>query len=290
MNFQERERFRRMKNIQKWMAFPGKAKKVVNPPEPQGFKLVEPADACKLANIMKVGINANMVVGHNRWGDQITKPKASPFQCPWNFIARLEKRGFKVLGRGAYSTVLAKDGSDRVIKVSRTLDNWIDYIQWGAKKGYAGNFVPRVYSWKRHTNPSGEKNEWNNEREWSVAIVERMDDVLSDHKKDMALILSLYYPAQCGNTMAKVYMEDLSPGSAKFFEELAANQFASDIAGKNVMVRKNGSLCVTDPACGSIKTDKRRLRTGELSPAPFSLRNFIEGCNRYRSEWIAQPN
>jgi len=138
----------------------------------------------------------------------------------------LEKRGYTVLGRGAYSTVLGKEGSDRVIKVSRSLDDWIDYVQWGAANGYAGNFVPRVYSWKRHCRP-GTLEFGGDERskDWSVAVVERMADTCSDHKHDMALLYNLYYPACSGNIMAKLYMEDLCPGSYMFFHETQQEPF-----------------------------------------------------------------
>src|SRR5882724_9540774 len=223
----------------------------------------------------------------DRWGTPTAVPKTSPFKCPFNFIDKLEKRGYKVLGRGAYSTVLGKEGSNKVIKVSRSLDDWIDYVQWGAANGYAGNFVPRVYSWKRHTRPGEKDDFYGRTADWSVAVVERMADTCSDHKHDMSLLYSLYYPANSGNTMAAVYMEDLCPGSYKFFKELDKNHFASDIGGKNMMIRADGSFCVTGPVRGRIKTDKKRFRTGDFYPSVLLvrkkslfeiLRNYI--CNR----------
>ena len=57
----------------------------------------------------------------------------SPFEGAYAFIHFLQKRGYKNLGSGAFSTVLGKEGSDRVLKVTRSNDNWIDYIQWAAK-------------------------------------------------------------------------------------------------------------------------------------------------------------
>lgn len=221
-----------------------------------------------------------VIIAQNRWGEAITIPKTSVFKCPFNFIYALEKRGFKRLGAGAYSTVLGKEGSNKVIKVSRSLDNWIDYIQWGAANGYAGNFAPRVYSWKRH--PGSEPlRDWESNNDWSVAVVERMADTVTEPEQDMYLLMNLYYPAYRGNMMAKLYMDDLCPGSYKFFNGLQENNFASDIAGKNVMVRKDGSFCVTDPTCGSIKTEKKRFRTGDLSPSVLRIAN--ETCMCYKS-------
>lgn len=187
----------------------------------------------------------------------------------------LKKKGFTHLGSGAYTDVLGKPGSDRVIRVTRTNDNWIDYIQWAAKKGYAGNFAPRVFSWKRRGN-------------WSVSVVERMDRTLRQaYEHDFALLESLRYTASQGNLLAKVYMEDVLPGSAAFFTEVEEEFHASDIYGKNMMIRKDGTFCLTDPVCGRIKTDKTRLRSADLSATPvYGL--DIESSYRHRSEWITQ--
>lgn len=213
----------------------------------------------------------------DRWGETYFVKKVHPLECPNNFIYRLKQKGFEQLGAGAYSTVLGKPGSNKVIKVSRTLDNWIDYIQWGAEKGYAGKFVPRVFSWKRHQRKCTDP--WS-DGEWSVAVVERMDKTLDNYAEDMALLQSLMYPANKGNIMAHLYMDDICPGSFEFFSELRKNDYASDIAGKNMMVRKDGTLCITDPACGSIKTEKKRIRSGEFSPTVLWIR--LESNYRHR--------
>lgn len=188
---------------------------------------------------------------------------------------RLKK--FDVLGSGCYTTVLGKKNSDRVIRVTRMNDNWIDYIQWAAKNGYCGNFAPRVYSWKRHG-------------DWSVSVVERMDQTLSQaHESDYALLEALRWKAAKGHTLAQVYMEDIAPGSVKFFDDLGKELQASDIYGKNMMIRKDGTFCLTDPVCGRIKTEARRLRSADLSATPIYGLN-IESRYRYRGEWITQSN
>jgi len=94
-----------------------------------------------------------------------------------------------------------------------------------------------------------------------------MADTCSDQKHDMSLLYNLYYPANSGNTMAAVYMEDLCPGSYKFFNELYKNHFSSDIGGKNMMVRKDGSFCVTDPTCVA-----SRLKRNDFGRGIFPLR------------------
>jgi hypothetical protein len=191
----------------------------------------------------------------------------------------LQKKGFVQLGTGHYSTVFAKPGSDKVIKVSRHLDNWIEYIQWGTSAGYAGKFVPRVYSWKRFGDGKTEEGMWGEPRtlDWSVAVVERMKSVLNDDREDFALFKYLPYFAKHGNTLAKVYMEDLQPGSVEFFEALAKNKFDNDIGGRNMMVRPDGSFCVTDPTSGNLTFKGKRLRMGEFSPFANYLGNTFEG-------------
>src|SRR5258705_9757333 len=182
---------------------PVKVLKICNPNNGKGIVCDFLAKFVPIArNVAGMGPMAIGVV--DRWGTETTVPKTSAFKCPFNFIHRLEKRGYKVLGRGAYSTVLGKEGSERVIKVSRSLDDWIDYVQCGAANGYAGNFVPRVYSWKRHSRSGPEPVQHDymrNTHDWSVAVVERMADTCSDQKHDMSLLYNLYYPASSGNTM-----------------------------------------------------------------------------------------
>jgi len=234
----------------------------------------------KAKNMACVGKGEMVIAVVDRWGTQSAVPKTSAFKCPFNFINRLEKRGYSVLGRGAYSTVLGKEGSSKVIKVSRSLDDWIDYVQWGAANGYAGNFVPRVYSWKRFSKPSEGPFECN---DWSVAVVERMADTVSDRKHDMSLLYDLYYPATQGNIMAALFMDDLCPGSLKFFKELHQNHFSSDIGGKNMMIRADGSFCVTDPTCGRIKTEKKRIRSGDLSPSALCICVILTSSLHYCS-------
>lgn len=211
--------------------------------------------------------------------------KPGRFGSAHAMITALQKKGFKQLGSGHFSTVLAKPDSDKVIKITRHQDNWIDYVKWASEKGYAGGFAPRVYSWKKF--PGG----------WSWAVMERMEKTLdagydyrddydastsTGSENDLSLIFSLLEPAGRGNTMAQVYMEDLCPGAFGFVKELRSVMRASDIRGPNTMIRKDGSLCFTDPCAGETKITVTRLRSGDLSPSIW--RYLIEGCYRYRSQ------
>lgn len=195
--------------------------------------------------------------------------KSSIFTSAREFRRALEKRGFKLLGEGHYSAVYGKDGYDRVIKVSRTLDNWIDYVAWASKNGYAGNFAPQVYSWKRYAGSSANRyprETWSSD--WSVAIVERMKETLhadSQLARDFKIIERLHdLPVK--NLLAEAILEEIVPGVGSFFKKLHTTFDAHDIYGRNLMIRKDGTFCVTDPVCGSIKTEARRLKAGDFTP------------------------
>lgn len=268
-----RKRIARLRNAEKWKAMgfgvpvPKEVRvaaearrkanlnviKVVRPNK--GPRLIAEVCSCELCNKPKSPVNKEgLVKVQARYGDPIWVPK-NPLSGALSYGAWLERKGWTKLGSGAHSTVFGRDNSDKVIKVTRTLDNWIDYVQWAAKEGYAGNLAPRVYSWKRREN-------------WSVAVVEKMErgGYNADHKDDGALLMSLTYPARKGSVLAQCFMEDITPGSVKFFDQLHKLKYDGDVGGNNFMFRKDGSLCLTDPCAGSIKTTLKRLRSGELSP------------------------
>ena len=266
-----KKRIARLRNAEKWQRLRG----IFGGPVPKPKPDVQPVKAVgiqTLANLqLKIANDAcGIVVGNNRtwdrhncmWVDRV----AGTFNSGQGFINALKRRGYEQLGSGAYSTVLGKPGKDRVIKVTRSSqDNWIDYIQWAARKGYCGNFAPRVYSWKKFTKG----------QTFSVSVVERMKEEVRHSKTDYTLIEHLLYPAKCGNTMAKVYLEDLMPGSVKFFDELIKTFDASDIYGKNMMIRPDGSFCVTDPVCGHQKTNMNRLRSRDFTSLAPAIRGYL---------------
>ncbi len=189
------------------------------------------------------------------------KPQ-KPFEGPRGFGQALEKRGFKALGAGAYSTVYAKEGQDRVIKVTRTQDGWIDYCVWAAKHGYAGKFAPKVYSYK----------EIKAENPFWVAVVERMDVTLShlDYANDNKPIGPLLDYAVHGNPMSKDLLDCLHNGLGQFATDLGEEYECNglDLHGGNVMTRKDGSVCVTDPVCRhGYQSSYKRLKSTDFAMA-----------------------
>lgn len=200
---------------------------------------------------------------NNWWGKRIIQPKAandnkSPFDNGYRFTAALEKKGYTILGQGNFSRVLAKKGSDKVIKVICSQDNWIDYVTWAAEKGYAGTFAPKVYSYKHIKRGN-----------FSVAVVERMEKTLSQVKssEDMDLVSNLVsYYGSMGNTMAGLFLDELAPGLAAFTKDLHTKfRHHLDLHNGNYMLRKDGTFCVTDPVYGASSNTHKRLKAGDFT-------------------------
>ena len=166
------------------------------------------------------------------------------------FIDALRKRGYKTLGAGSFSTVLAKGNSNRVIKVNRRSDSWLDYVLWSAKRGHMGRHAPMVYSFRRFN--EGKPNEF------YVAVVERCAYTVDDVYRRMPNIERLFshltsgMRGYMGSERDALAADDLAPGSLRFAIEfkLEFGGAATDLHAGNFMVRDNGSIVCTDPLTG----------------------------------------
>lgn len=233
----------------------------------------------------------NFENGNKKWEFIAFGKKSSTFANAEGFIASLEKRGYENLGSGAFSTVLGKKGFDRVIKVIRRPDGWIDYAVWAAKQGEAGKFAPKVFSYKKI---KGKK------ADFSVAIVERLKYTVDETPRDHALKIlpDLLYRAK-DNPMAASFADTLAPGIRQFMAGLS-KQFDEgrfDLHQGNLMLRENGTFVVVDPIAGGATEDYKRLRAGDFTPA---LANYIAPLIGFkllnahslghRSQWINQSH
>ena len=199
------------------------------------------------------------------------KPEGKVFDYPHTFERALEKRGFKRLGSGCFSSVYAKDGSDKVLKVTRRIDNWIDYIHWASEKGYAGRFAPKVYSYKKFKAKDGEM--------FSVAVVERCNPINDCSAKDDGYVINaLLWPCMRGNTMAQLYLDDMQQGLPKFLVDFHEKfgQDHTDIGGNNHLFRKDGTWVLTDPLCGRSKMTVNRLRSKDFTSLAPAIKEFYE--------------
>lgn len=101
-----------------------------------------------------------------------------------HFVDALLRRGYDILGKGAYSTVLARRDCNRVIKVNRVLDDWLDYVVWAARNGYAGKSAPKIYSYRRLKGSS---------HDFYVAVVERFESTASELYDAKPRLVNLSY-------------------------------------------------------------------------------------------------
>lgn len=187
----------------------------------------------------------------------------SPFKSSYAFRAKLAKKGFKHIGGGFYSAVYAHPTSDRVIKVNHghKCDAWIDYVLWANQQGYGGKFAPKMYSYKHYGN-------------FYVAIMERMEYTVADSEmtSEAPVAQTLFsLAATHENEKAKLLVDLLVPGLGEFSEKLRKT-FPSerlDLHEHNIMYRKDGSICVTDPLCHESTLTVTRLRARDfLAPSP----------------------
>ncbi len=180
------------------------------------------------------------------------------FMHQYNYKARLMARGFRKIGGGLYSDVLAKDGSDRCIKVAHG-DRWPDYIDWADRNGYLGTFAPKVYSFKQHLL-------------FYVAVMERLvcdfrdiehynghkitSDVQVFFKEARAAMGFINYDYQTENI-------DTAAPFISFCTTLRANKLADDCHEGNFMVRKDGQVVLIDPLSAySKQPSKLRIKNG----------------------------
>ena len=174
----------------------------------------------------------------------------------------LIRKGFTRLGAGAYSVVYAKGDSDRVIKITRRADNWIDYCKWAAEEGYAGTFAPRVFSYKKIGS-------------YSVAVVERCSTLQRDvdRKAPEAVVSGLVPYALKNNETAKLLLDLVQPKLPEFLDAFNKRfPKGQDLHGGNIMFRKDGSMCYTDPVCGDSNITSRRLKARDFTPSSLYWR------------------
>ncbi|NPU64583.1 hypothetical protein HL667_06195 [Bradyrhizobium sp. 83012] len=179
------------------------------------------------------------------------------------FGGRLADRGYRVIGSGAFSTVYHKPGSDRVIKVNRRPDNWLDYVVWAARAGHAGKLAPKVYSFRVFNEGTPDA--------FYVAVMERLETTVSRAectKPDAYRAwMSMRQFIEQQDAAAGVEAELHTAGAIRFGVAFrAAFKRAWDLHGGNFMLRADGSLVCTDPLCeeGTSSPPYSRMRQREL--------------------------
>lgn len=180
--------------------------------------------------------------------------RTSTFEGAYSFQLALQKKGFEQLGSGVASTVMGHPSSDKVIKIIRSVDGWMDYVKWATKEGYSGTFAPKVYSYK-----------WLDKGGFGLAVMERLDTTLSrlPQTHDYSLMHKIIdHAVRYENKMSETMVDLAIPGVGKFLRELRV-KFGTrlDLHGGNFMIRNTGDLVLIDPVSFSGSKDyKERFK------------------------------
>lgn len=250
--------FRKRKEAARLARFFGKLKKKQDMQQ----EVAKPPPALRVVDFQ--GCQAMVLM--NTFAPRITD--YGPFYNGASFANYLcKKKGYKELGAGAHSIVVAKEGSDKVIKIgNRPHDRWIEYCKWAAENGFAGGFAPQVYSYKYIKGKSSD---------FTLAVMERMDKsfVSVDRTSDMFAFNQLADSSVAyKNPTARTLSDLLVPGSGKFLgaylDKFPTN---SDLGLANMMFRKDGSVCFTDPIAGWVTPCKERIRAKDFTTKTISF-------------------
>jgi hypothetical protein len=97
-----------------------------------------------------------------------------------------------------------------------------------------------------------------------------LSGVSQDVQPDAPCIESLFrLSVEYGNPTARKLCDVISPSLGDFGDKLKAS-FGNgrlDLHGGNIMYRKDGSVCVTDPVCHRSTLQHKRLRSRDFCPS-----------------------
>ncbi|HEY0329781.1 MAG TPA: hypothetical protein VGC77_11855 [Rhodopseudomonas sp.] len=161
-----------------------------------------------------------------------------------------------------FSTVLAKPGSSKVIKVNTRPDDWLDYALWATRKGYAGKLSPRIYSYQRNSDGT------------YIAVMERMARTMCAERSDKTSRWGNNWPALAfglrayGALRDQQITDEMIPGGRAFVQDVQENFEYLDLHDENIMVRFDGTVCITDPVSSTNQvfntSNPPRMRSREL--------------------------
>ncbi len=178
------------------------------------------------------------------------------------YISKLYKRGFHKVGSGLFAVVLAKPGSDRVIKVALASDMWPEYVEWATLNAYAGKFAPKVYSLKFHNG-------------FYVAVMERLVCTLQELEKENNYSQNTQYhilaeAIKYWSGYSRYCKPDIMPNCPDlqaFSEAAGESGMFEDLHGGNIMLRNDGQIVVTDPSSSMPTKPKLRIKGGNVIQA-----------------------
>ena len=198
----------------------------------------------------------------------------------YEFKEALAAQGYKWLGGGYYSTVYSKPGGNSVVKVGPANDAWPLYIGWALRKGYAGTFAPAVTSLRFYNLGQREA--------FYVAEMEKLEALYFRHRwQDQARKEHGALMGNCRYLKRTEEIEKTVPKWGKFVRDLRKFRRTSDLGkikydahSDNWMVRKDGSLVLTDPFSGEASrkgthSAKRTAQRYTSAPSLGSEKNNV---------------
>jgi hypothetical protein len=154
-----------------------------------------------------------------------------------------KKREYKVIGSGLHSMALHKPPHKKIIKLSRDMDMWPDYILWAKEHNYLGNKAPLVYSLRIEK----EHHEHQVKNLYYVASVELLTDA-NDSPEQTDLIKKIECYVRIHNCGSHDQI-DLPDDWKEFLEnyKMEFKMYPSDLGGRNWLSRQ-GELVLNDPS------------------------------------------
>lgn len=157
-------------------------------------------------------------------------------------------RNHAYLGGGIHSQVY-KSRMGYATKVCQNADPWPEYVEWAAGLGYAGNLAPMVYSIRPIVGGY-------------VATMELCKQTLATASGDLCQVAHLFekyaysgYPLDHKDlALLHKYLPGFEAFVASFRLRFGNNW---DLGTRNMMLRFDGSICITDPIggrSGSVKS------------------------------------
>jgi len=211
-------------------------------------------------------------------------------QSTTKFKQFLSRKRFHTIGSGYFSSVLARAGSEKVVKINtrtdseatRPADAWPDYIVWAARNGFMGGLAPRVHSLRFSKDGN------------YVAVVERLActvqsidcayEVTEEQRTQLHAALWLAEmlgglfkvprPSLEAIEVPEAHNRWLGPDAVRFINEwrIAFAGRSVDLHKENMMLRADGTVVVNDPfglggSFGTVTATRIRARDLQLLAA-----------------------
>ena len=178
--------------------------------------------------------------------------KNTKWESPKQIFAWLESNGFAKLGSGNFARVYSKPNDDRIVKASTEQDAcWLQFAAW-AMKQTNNPHVPKIHWIHQYS------------KKFFVTIIERLhplDDEAISRIKDPGVLFGLLeftdiyidedlydadaFAATIGEQRVK-YKNHPFVTTIQQLENLPGNCI-SDFNAENLMVRRDGTIVITDP-------------------------------------------